>query len=108
MESSAPPYVARFRDDKHETPDTSDVGTFHIRSGCVVFVSDSGTSYLPVFPRSTELLRSGGGWRLQVGGKAVTEGRSYGVVGGAGQYGWVDPAPPPGCPSQQFLVRGVK
>ncbi|HEX6375822.1 MAG TPA: hypothetical protein VFZ91_08870 [Allosphingosinicella sp.] len=108
-EAVATAYVARFRDDNHETPDTSDVGAFFLRSGCLVFVSDGGTSYLPVFPRATQLVRSGdGGWQLLVGGKAVVEGRHYRVKGGEGQYSWLDPAVPPGCPARQFLVGEVR
>jgi hypothetical protein len=108
VEADVPPYVARFRTDGNETPDTNDVGAFFIRSGCLVFVSDSGTSYLPVLPRSAELVRSAGGWRLQVGGKSVSEGRNYQVAGGEGQYGPVDPKPPATCPSKQFLVREIR
>lgn len=108
VEADVPPYVARFRADGYETPDTSDVGAFFVRSRCLVFVSESGTSYLPILPKSAHFVRSGRDWRLQVGGTTVSEGRNYQVAGGEGQYGPVDPEPPPTCPSKQFLVREIR
>jgi hypothetical protein len=106
-EAAATPYMARFHDDSFPTPDTSEIGAFFIRSGCLVFVSADGTSYLAVLPKDAELTPSAeGGWQLIVGGKPVAEGRNYRVKGGEGQYGI--PVRPPACPNKQFLVGEIR
>ena len=46
-------YAAKARSDEFPTPDTGDIGRFRIEQGCLIFVSDRGERYLPVFPIDT-------------------------------------------------------
>jgi hypothetical protein len=100
-------YAAKVRSDEFPTPDTGDVGRFRIEQDCLVFVSERGERYLPVFPIDTRFgpVAPDAPFAVLTGQEIHVE-RAYTVKGGAGEYG-LDPPPPPECPDEHFLVGGL-
>jgi hypothetical protein len=100
-------YAAKARSDEYPTPDTGDVGVFRVERGCLIFVSERGERYLPVFPIDTrfEAIVPGDPFAILTGQEIHVE-RPYTVKGGAGEYG-LDPPSPPECPDEHFLVGGL-
>lgn len=100
-------YAAKARSDEFPTPDTGSGGRFRVEAGCLIFVSDQGARYLPVFPIDTRFEpASRDGPVAVVKGSEIHLQRPYTVKGGGSEYRLVPP-PPPECPVDQFLVGGL-
>jgi hypothetical protein len=99
-----PFYAAKARSSEFLTPDTGSYGKFRVEKNCLIFVSEQGLRFLPVFPADTSFASTPGkGAIATVKGREIHSDRTYSVKGGTSQYGLASP-PPETCPSTHFLV----
>lgn len=97
-------YAAKARSSEFVTPDTGSYGKFRVEKNCLIFVSEQGLRFLPVFPADTRFASTlGKGVIATVKGREIHPDRTYSVKGGTSQYG-LAPPPPETCPSNHFLV----
>ncbi len=100
-------YAARARSAEFPTPDTGSDGRFRIEKNCLIFVTDEGLRFLPVFPADTRFASAPGEGAIAIlKAREIHLDRSYSVKGGTSEYGLASP-PPESCPATQFLIGGL-
>lgn len=102
------PYIAINQVQRPLLPQSNRTGMLEVVEGCVTFVA-AGERYLPVFPSTTRLTASDGGWTLNYHDRVLRVGDQ--VTLGGGPFDLrdranvrLDPVPPSSCPSNIFAA----
>lgn len=102
------PYIAINQVQRPLLPQSNRTGILEVVEGCLTFVA-AGERYLPVFPSSTRLTTSEGGWTLNYRDRVLRVGDQ--VTLGGGPFDLrdranvrLDRSPPASCPSTIFAA----
>ncbi|HEY0013974.1 MAG TPA: hypothetical protein VGB79_14120 [Allosphingosinicella sp.] len=90
------------------TPDSFATGRLIIDGPCLLFETDEGTRFNPIFPARTTLRRdTAGRLAVSIRGRTIAQGETVTVKGGSGEYGRVGSLDP-SCADRNFIIGGLR